>query len=119
MTDDLPKRYTWLELVEMSLTMTEDFVRARHEAENHLAERYHESFEKALEDVEAVFKRTEALRSLSSESGQELLISGYLQTLRNMCRPISRIYPIPVQCRRVNFPTPGSANLRSAILSEI
>lgn len=87
MTDDLPKRYTWLELVEMSLTMTEDFVRARHEAENHLAERYHESFEKALKDVEAVFKRTEALRSLSSESGQELLISGYLQTLRNMCRP--------------------------------
>ena len=87
MTDDLPKRYTWLELVEMSLTMTEDFVRARHEAENHLAERYHESFEKALEDVEAVFERTEALRSLSSESGQELLISGYLQTLRNMCRP--------------------------------
>lgn len=66
MTDDLPKRYTWLELVEMSLTMTEDFVRARYEAENHLAERYHESFEKALEDVEAVFERTEALRSLSS-----------------------------------------------------
>ena len=64
MTDDLPKRYTGLELVEMSLTMTEDFVRARHEAENHLAERYHESFEKALEDVEAVFERTEALRSL-------------------------------------------------------
>ncbi len=51
MTDDLPKRYTWLELVEMSLTMTEDFVRARHEAENHLAERYHESFEKALAEV--------------------------------------------------------------------
>ena len=62
MTDDLPKRYTWLELVEMSLTMTEDFVRARHEAENHLAERYHESFEKALEDVETVFERTEAFK---------------------------------------------------------
>ena len=70
MTDDLPKRYTWLELVEMSLTMTEDFVRARHEAENHLAERYHESFEKALEDVEAVFERTEALRSLSSKAAK-------------------------------------------------
>ena len=81
-----PKIYSKEELGNMSEKMTAEFVRDRHLAEERLADYYHVAFVEAKEKASEVLGRTDNLKSLA-DNGQELLVGGYLQILRNMDRP--------------------------------
>lgn len=81
-----PKTYSEDELDTMSKNMIEEFVRNRHRAEDDLAAYYHSAFTVAKASASEVLDKTANLKDLVS-NGQELLIGGYLQTLRSMNRP--------------------------------
>lgn len=81
-----PKVYSAAELMEISAREVALFRKDREKKEVATADFYHSTFLDARDAAKYVFEKTEDLLELGGK-GQELLVGGYLETLRYMDRP--------------------------------